>query len=84
MDNDWYISEYEKKTYLHNKALTYIAYPGVEGAHDHCELCWARFSKYPSDLQKGYYEQISKSWICSDCYNELASLFGWTVDDSPA
>ena len=80
MGNEWYLSEYLQKTYLHNKMLFFRQYPCTEEAHDHCELCWARFSKHPSDLQNGYYEPLSKSWVCSDCYNELASLFGWTVE----
>lgn len=80
MSGEWYLHEYEDKTYLHKKVLSFKSFPGAEGTHDHCELCWARFSKYPGDLQSGYYEPVSKSWICSDCYNELAPLFGWTVE----
>lgn len=80
MSNEWYLVEYERKTYLHKKVLSFKAFPGLEGEHDHCELCWARFSKYPGDLQNGYFEPLSKSWICADCYNELAPLFGWTVE----
>lgn len=80
MDNEWYLLEYENKTYLHKRVLYLKSFQGSEGIHDHCELCWARFSKHPSDLQNGYYEPVSKSWICSDCYGELASLFEWTVD----
>lgn len=79
MSKEWYLEEYEKKTYLHNKELTIFEYPHEEGTHDHCELCWARFSIYPCDLQNGYYEPSSKSLICPKCYNSFSSLFGWRV-----
>jgi len=79
MNNEWYFLEYEEKTYLHNKVLCFKAFPGLEGEHAHCELCWARFSKHPHDLRNGYFEQLSNCWICSNCYDELATLFGWTV-----
>ena len=80
MAKEWYLSLYTQKTYLHKKTLLFQRFLFAEGTHDHCELCWARFSKHPSDHQSGYYEPLSKSWICFDCYNELAPLFGWTVD----
>lgn len=79
MDVEWYIREYEEKTYLHNKELYFQHFPCEEGNHDHCELCWARFSKYSTDFKIGYYEPLSKSWLCPDCYNELKSLFQWTL-----
>ena len=78
MSNDWYLYEYKNKDYLHKKKLLYKSFDGSKETHDHCELCWARFSIYPCDLQRGYYEPLSKSWICPDCFNELAALFEWT------
>ena len=81
MSNEWYFVEYEEKTYLHNKVLSPETFLGEEKYdHTHCELCWATLSKYPCDFQNGYYEPISKSWICPNCYNEFAPLFGWTVE----
>lgn len=80
MNNEWYLWAYEKKTYLHNKVLSFKSFNDSERTHTHCEVCWARFSKHPSDLQNGYYESQSESWICSECYNELASLFGWIIE----
>lgn len=82
MDEPWYILEFKSKPYLHNKVLSYKHYTGDVGDHSHCELCWDRFSKHPIDLQIGYYEEDSESWICPDCYNNFASLFGWKLDDS--
>lgn len=81
MAKEWYLLEYERKTFLHNRVLFIKTFPGGKGMHEHCELCWARFSTHPSDFQKGYYEPLSGSWICVDCYNEMASLFGWKVDE---
>ena len=82
MASEWYLSEYENKTYLHNKVLSFRQFSSSDGTHRHCELCWARFSNHPTDLQNGYYEPSSKSWICAYCYNELGALFGWTVSDN--
>ncbi len=79
MSNDWYLEEYKSKDYLHNKNLVYRTLSIAEGEHNHCELCWARFSNHPLDLHSGYYEVMSKSWICDDCYKEAAKLFNWTV-----
>lgn len=82
MDKAWFFSEHKDKPYLHNKVLSFKPFLGSKGTHDHCELCWARFSTHPVDLHSGYYEPLSKSWICSDCYNECAYLFGWTVENA--
>jgi hypothetical protein len=79
MGNEWYLCEYREKVYLHNKLLIEKTFDDSVGTHNHCELCWARFSYHPTDLQAGYFEPISKSWICPDCYNELALLFGWRL-----
>ena len=76
---EWYMEEYEEKTYLHNKELVVQRFPDIDGEHDHCELCWNRFSKYPGDLHEGYYEPDSKSWICGECFKQFHELFGWTI-----
>ena len=80
MENEWYLWAYETKTHLHNKVLSVKAFHGADGDHDHCEICWNTFSKHSCDLQEGYYEPQSKSWICPNCYNAFAPLFGWTVE----
>lgn len=81
MKNEWYIDEYNEKPYLHNKELIPKKYSNKLPEHDHCELCWATFSENPNDLQAGYYERNSKSWICNDCYNSFKKLFGWKTGD---
>lgn len=78
MDN-WYLQEYKQKTYLHDKSLSFRPFSCNTGDHDHCELCWARFSKHDDDLHSGFYEELSKSWICEECYRAASNLFGWTV-----
>lgn len=79
MGKEWYILEYENKTYLHGKSLIFQPFLSSRSDHSHCELCWARFSEYLSDLHCGYYEPDSKSWICIECFNDFAKLFDWTV-----
>ena len=80
MTKAWYLEEYEEKTYLHNKVLYIRDYTEELPEHDHCELCWARFSKSPGDHCTGYFEEQSNSWICNNCFQELAKLFGWQVE----
>ena len=80
MTKAWYLEEYEEKTYLHNKMLRIQDYTEALPDHDHCELCWARFSEYPEDHHRGYFEAQSNSWICNDCFQGLATLFGWHVE----
>ena len=79
MKKEWYITEFEQKEYLHNKKLIFKKYPLVEKEHSHCELCWARFSKYKEDLHSGYYEPKSKSWICDNCFMQFKVLFNWDL-----
>lgn len=80
MSIEWYLAEYKNKEYLHKKLLVLKSYEGSDGSHNHCEVCWARFSKYQCDHQYGYFEPMSSCWICPECFNELAPLFGWVVE----
>ena len=80
MEKAWYLEEYEEKAYLHNKTLILKEHMRKLPEHDHCELCWARFSDYPEDHHIGYYEPISSSWICPECVQELSQLFGWNIE----
>ena len=79
MPKEWYLLEYDRKPYLHDKAFTFQAFPCSPGHHDHCELCWARFSQHCTDQHAGYYEPNEKMWICVDCYEKYKNLFGWSV-----
>lgn len=77
MKKEWFILEYERKEYLHNIKLSYTIFTFNNTDHHHCELCWAKFSNNSDDLREGYYDSISKSVICPDCYHEFKDLFGW-------
>lgn len=82
MQREWFILEYERKPYLHNKLLTFLDFPCRPNQHDHCELCWARFSQHPADQHAGYFEPDDKIWICADCYEKYSNLFGWSACNS--
>jgi len=82
METPWYLIEYEEKEYLHNKNLQLKAFNCELDEHQHCELCWDRFSKAVNDLHFGYYESCSKSWICETCYNDFKDLFQWKVEQN--
>lgn len=79
MEKPWYILEYEEKEYLHEKELQLKDFPQTLKDHRHCELCWNRFSNSKEDLHFGYYDSISKSWICETCYIDFKELFKWTI-----
>ena len=81
MKKPWYIVEYEEKTYLHNKTIQRKKNAFKSNQHEHCELCWARFSPHQNDLQFGYYEPDSQSWICDTCCNDFKNLFKWTIEE---
>ena len=80
MSKAWYLREYEDKPHLHNIVLSAKEYTKKLPSHDHCELCWARFSLHPDDHHFGYFDSDSESWICVDCFQELSNLFGWTTE----
>ena len=77
MAEEWYMWYYNAKTFLHNKELTFTTFDRDD--HDHCEVCWATFSKYPEDNHFGYLEPISNCWVCKDCFDQFHELFGWTA-----
>jgi len=80
---EWYIIAYDDNDHLHHVTLLKRPYiPETKGDHDHCEVCWDRFSEYEGDQHEGYFEPIRKSWICSKCYREFKDLFGWTVPET--
>lgn len=79
MKKEWYVLEYERKPYLRNKTLAFLNFPCRPNHHDHCELCWSRFSQHPTDQHAGYYDAEDKIWICEDCFTKFQDLFGWIV-----
>lgn len=79
MQKEWYLLEYERKPNLHKKIFSYLEFPSRPNHHEHCELCWSRFSQYPKDQHIGYFDPEEKIWICEDCYTRFKYLFGWEV-----
>ena len=79
MEKKWYELEYDRKEYLHHIKLCRKLFSFKDNEHYHCELCWARFSKNNSDLHLGYFDNISKSIICTECYDNFKDLFDWKV-----
>lgn len=77
MKQAWYDFEYQRKPYLHGLKFRRLAFDPEENGHEHCELCWDRFSAAESDLQDGYYADSKKVWICPDCFQQHRNLFGW-------
>ena len=78
MEEKWYEWAYRTKDYLHDIPLVWREFPADSTDHVHCEVCWAKISRFPEDMHDGYYDAASGSWICRDCFAELKELFHWT------
>ena len=78
-EKPWYVFQYENSEELHDKELKFLKYDDDD--HDHCAVCWARFSQFDPDLHFGYYEKDSNNWICEECYNSFKDLFRWHLSD---
>ena len=48
MEKPWYVLQYEDNEELHDKELNFLKYEDDD--HDHCAVCWARFSQFSYDL----------------------------------
>ena len=50
--------------------------------HEHCELCWDKFSEATSDLHEGFCS-IGKyqRWVCCDCFKQNQDLYDWILYD---
>lgn len=49
--------------------------------HDHCEFCWARFSRGAADLHDGYSTEHRFRWVCATCFSDFRKQFGWKVKE---
>lgn len=77
LKEDWrYIGQDE---YLANAKLMYRKFKDSDGDHDHCEFCWAKFSKFDGDLHEGYCTLDKYAWICETCFNDFNEMFEWKV-----
>lgn len=82
--SEWYEWAYQTKSYLHDMELKYQEFSQEKENtdHVHCEICWAKFAETPEAVRMGYYEPVSKSWICPECYAMLNKLFRWRISAS--
>jgi len=76
MKRDWRLEIYSG--FLNNKTFEFRKYRPVEtnNDHDHCELCFKRFSyTVDNDLKEGYayYNELTNqtNWICKKCFNDF-------------
>jgi len=78
MDEDWRLWR-GQKGYLSGATLIWQSYKpnGPYNDHDHCEFCMTKFGKGINDLHQGYSTEDGEVWICSQCYSDFNSLFGW-------
>ncbi len=76
----WYEGELDGKTFEYKKFVT-------EGTndHEHCVFCFQKITDLDMpDVDKyGYYatdaDSVSCRWICKQCFNDFAELFGFCV-----
>lgn len=55
----------------------------VDDDHDHCALCWAKFSKLglPGELRIGWCTADRRYWVCQQCVDDFSVRFQWTLKD---
>lgn len=62
-----------------------FAPPHLKWDHEHCIICWKRFSEYEDEQHFGYVRfnvQNQEDWLCEKCYNEyIVSGFGRKLGD---
>jgi hypothetical protein len=61
----------------------HYAAPTKDWDHDHCALCWAKFSKDEvlDALRDGLKIErpTNDEWICERCFADFSDRFGWSV-----
>ena len=78
MNNDWRINDHQK--YLHGIALKKTTFKeSAKNDHEHCELCWEKFSNNDGDAHEGYCTLNNYYWICEECFKDFCDLFNWTI-----
>mgnify|MGYP001546931930 CR=1 FL=1 len=77
---DWRLQGQEK--YLLGCKLTKQRYKPLrlEGDHDHCEFCFAKFSETNKESEKeGFVTLDGYRWICNNCFNDFKDKFKWEI-----
>jgi hypothetical protein len=55
----------------------------VDDDHDHCALCWAKFSNLgiPGELRAGFCTSDDRHWVCQQCVDDFKARFQWLLID---
>jgi hypothetical protein len=82
---------------LRGHTFALVDYTEEYGDHDHCTVCWKKFTPPDSSLpeveHRGYvtrYEIPNGSkawqwnWVCGECYRELSGSLQWKTRDQTA
>ncbi len=82
MSDDWRLTNQE--AYLQNAVLIKAEYTAWSDKweHDHCEFCWAKFSKRDGDLHEGYCTKDRYRWICPACFEDFKARFHLIVEET--
>jgi len=79
--NDWRLSG--NHDYLKGKSFKRVSFPFYSMSdHEHCELCWGKFSNFQEDLHVGYCHIERNQWICETCFEDFKSMFDWTCEEN--
>lgn len=83
-DNGWLTDQAD---HLIGAALTRSEWMPLHPAddHDHCALCWAKFSKLglPDELHVGWRTADQRYWVCQQCVDDFNVRFQWILHDNP-
>ena len=68
------------KEYLIGKTILQKSFhPTFPTEYEVCVFCWAQFSGFEEDLQEGFCEPDTNSWICPRCLDRYTNAFEWNV-----
>ena len=61
--------------------------PNSNNDHEHCVICWDKFSMDCENLHEGYCSLDSMHWLCDECFKKYKTVYGWSLsvlsDDFP-
>lgn len=82
MNGDWRLTNQE--AYLQNAVLIKAEYTAWSDKweHDHCEFCWAKFSRNDGDLREGYCTKDRYRWICPACFEDFKAQFHFIIEET--
>ena len=82
MQNDWRL--HGQESFLMGVTMVHQPWKpsDPQNDHDHCEFCWARFSRYAADLHVGYSTEDRCRWVCEQCFHDFQRKFSWRVKEN--